>query len=260
MTKPDHQDNRPSVRMVTVHADDSGQRRDNLLLREVKGVPRTRLYRALRKGEVRVNKGRIKADYRLCAGDIVRIPPLRQATKPEQAQAPKYLQQELQDRIVFENDENRRGGMLAIIEQFDEKSESERNIHLLQVLLFDLLADSNKHVSSRIKDSDINRFLHLVDTNFKEQHSVQYYLQELNVSDKKLGAVTKKHLGMSPLQTIHRRIVLEIKRLLLFGEESHKEIANSLGSDRPASFSAFVKKRTDKTPTQLQTEMEQIHN
>ena len=162
--------------------------------------------------------------------------------------------------IVFENDERRLGGMLTILEQFDEKSETERNIHLLQVLLFDLLSDSNKHVTSRIKDSDFNRFLQLVDANFKEQHSVQFYLQELIVSDKKLGALTKKHLGMSPLQTIHRRLILEIKRLLLFGEESHKEIAYSLGFDSPASFSAFVKKRTNKTPSQLQTEMEQIHN
>ncbi len=162
--------------------------------------------------------------------------------------------------VVFENDAKRFNQMSAVLEQFDEHSDAERNIHLLQVLLFDLLSDSEKHINSRTKDSDFNRFLQLVDANFREQHSVQFYLQELNITDKKLGAVTKKHLGMSPLQTIHRRIVLEIKRLLLFGEESHKEIAYSLGFDSPASFSAFVKKKTDKTPSQLQSEMEQIHN
>ncbi|MEM7293801.1 MAG: S4 domain-containing protein, partial [Pseudomonadota bacterium] len=53
-----------------------GQRLDNFLLRELKGIPKTRLYRAMRKGEIRVNKGRVKADYRLALGDSVRIPPL----------------------------------------------------------------------------------------------------------------------------------------------------------------------------------------
>lgn len=105
MIKPEQQETRSLVRMVTVHEDDAGQRLDNFLLREVKGVPRTRLYRALRKGEVRVNKGRIKADYRLCAGDIVRIPPLRQGTPEEQALAPQYLQRQLENRIIYESDD-----------------------------------------------------------------------------------------------------------------------------------------------------------
>jgi 23S rRNA pseudouridine955/2504/2580 synthase len=65
------------VQHLTVDPDSSGQRLDNFLLRELKGIPRTRLYRALRKGEVRVNKGRARADYRLVTGDLVRIPPLR---------------------------------------------------------------------------------------------------------------------------------------------------------------------------------------
>lgn len=162
--------------------------------------------------------------------------------------------------VVFENDAKRFDQTSNVLEQFDEHADAERNIHLLQVLLFDLLSYSENQKESRVKDSDFNRFLQLVDASFKEQHSVQFYLQELNVSDKKLGALTKKHLGMSPLQTIHRRVILEIKRLLLFGEESHKEIAYSMGFDSPSSFSAFVKKRTDKTPTQLQSDMEQIHN
>jgi AraC family transcriptional regulator, transcriptional activator of pobA len=107
-------------------------------------------------------------------------------------------------------------------------------------------------------DADFNRFLQLVDAHFREQHSVQFYLNELNVSEKKLGALTKQHLGASPLQAIHQRLVLEIKRLLLFGEESHKEIAYSLGFDSPASFSAFVKKKTGMTPSELQTSVAEI--
>ena len=80
------------VRYLDVDVDSSGQRLDNYLMREIKGVPRTRLYRALRKGEIRVNKGRVKADYRLVAGDKVRIPPLRQPEPGEPPTIPRYCQ------------------------------------------------------------------------------------------------------------------------------------------------------------------------
>ena len=63
--------------MVEVDAEHAGQRLDNYLLRLCKGVPKTHIYKAIRGGEVRVNKGRIQADYRVAEGDIVRIPPLR---------------------------------------------------------------------------------------------------------------------------------------------------------------------------------------
>ncbi|SEQ17180.1 23S rRNA pseudouridine955/2504/2580 synthase [Ectothiorhodospira magna] len=65
-----------TVVYVQVSAVDAGQRLDNFLMRHLKGVPRTRIYRLLRKGEVRVNKGRAKPDYRVVTGDQVRIPPV----------------------------------------------------------------------------------------------------------------------------------------------------------------------------------------
>ena len=68
---------RSAVQLVTVDAGHSGQRLDNFLLTALKGVPRTHVYRLLRKGEVRVNKGRARPDYRLEEGDVVRIPPVR---------------------------------------------------------------------------------------------------------------------------------------------------------------------------------------
>jgi 23S rRNA pseudouridine955/2504/2580 synthase len=67
------------VRLLDIDANSDGQRVDNFLLRELKGVPKSRIYRLLRKGEVRVNKGRVKAEYRLQSGDQVRIPPIRMA-------------------------------------------------------------------------------------------------------------------------------------------------------------------------------------
>ncbi|WP_409307125.1 23S rRNA pseudouridine(955/2504/2580) synthase RluC [Pectobacterium sp. B1J-3] len=73
----------PSVQFVTISADEAGQRIDNFLHTRLKGVPKSMVYRILRKGEVRVNKKRIKPEYKLLAGDEIRIPPVRQAERDE---------------------------------------------------------------------------------------------------------------------------------------------------------------------------------
>ena len=77
----------PQVRLQTVDEGSAGQRLDNYLIRELKGVPKTHVYRVIRAGEVRVNKGRAQADTRLNLGDVVRIPPVRVAEKPPEAEA-----------------------------------------------------------------------------------------------------------------------------------------------------------------------------
>ena len=69
------------VQLVEIDEHNEGQRLDNFLLAHLKGVPRAWVYRVLRKGEVRVNKGRCKPAYRLQTGDLVRIPPVRQAER-----------------------------------------------------------------------------------------------------------------------------------------------------------------------------------
>ncbi|MFK7976364.1 MAG: 23S rRNA pseudouridine(955/2504/2580) synthase RluC [Halioglobus sp.] len=93
------------VRHVTVDEEASGQRLDNFLLKHARGVPKTRIYRALRKGEVRVNKGRARADYRIVAGDLVRIPPLHQASKTGSAAAPERMAQQILRQTVHEDDD-----------------------------------------------------------------------------------------------------------------------------------------------------------
>ena len=67
----------PSVKTLTVDEDSAGQRLDNFLMRHLKGVPKTHVYRIIRSGEVRVNKGRASAEQRVEAGDLVRLPPVR---------------------------------------------------------------------------------------------------------------------------------------------------------------------------------------
>ena len=76
------------VQALTVDDSTAGQRLDNFLIRHLKGVPKTHIYRIIRSGEVRVNKGRAQADTRLQMGDILRLPPVRvseRATEKSQA-------------------------------------------------------------------------------------------------------------------------------------------------------------------------------
>ncbi len=67
----------PTAQWLTVSEDEADQRLDNYLMRQLKGVPKTHIYRIIRSGEVRVNKGRAGADTRVLAGDVVRLPPVR---------------------------------------------------------------------------------------------------------------------------------------------------------------------------------------
>jgi len=93
----------PGVRLLEVTADEAGQRIDNFLARHLKGVPKTYIYRILRRGEVRVNSGRIQAKYKLCAGDRVRIPPVRVTANNATVVRP-GVGMDLEERILYEND------------------------------------------------------------------------------------------------------------------------------------------------------------
>lgn len=95
----------PGVQLVAISAENAGQRIDNFLRTQLKGVPKSMIYRILRKGEVRVNKKRIKPEYKLEAGDEVRIPPVRVAEREEQAVSPKLEKvAALAEAIVYEDD------------------------------------------------------------------------------------------------------------------------------------------------------------
>ena len=84
----------PAATFVTVDEDYAGQRLDNFLIRQLKGVPKTHVYRVIRSGEVRVNKGRAQADSRVKAGDVVRLPPVRTSERADQkAEAMKAAQE-----------------------------------------------------------------------------------------------------------------------------------------------------------------------
>jgi 23S rRNA pseudouridine955/2504/2580 synthase len=89
------------VRKVLIDGEQSGQRIDNFLRRELPGLPKGRLYRILRKGEVRVNGGRVRAEYRLVEGDEVRIPPARINEGPGEVAQGKIAA--IENQVIFED-------------------------------------------------------------------------------------------------------------------------------------------------------------
>lgn len=95
----------PSVQLIPISEDEAGQRIDNFLLKILKGVPKSMIYRIVRKGEVRVNKKRIKPDYKLLSGDEVRVPPVRVAERDEVPVSAKLDKvAALADCILYEDD------------------------------------------------------------------------------------------------------------------------------------------------------------
>lgn len=99
----DKTDSKPAVRYVEIDASREGQRLDNFLIGQLKDVPKSHVYRVLRRGEVRVNSGRAAPDYRLQSGDRIRIPPLRQRQSIKPAGGPRW--QWLEERVLYEDDD-----------------------------------------------------------------------------------------------------------------------------------------------------------
>ncbi len=91
------------VQKLEIDANSLGQRLDNFLISRLKGVPKTRIYRIIRKGEVRVNGKRIKPDYKLALNDIVRVPPIR-VSNSEPRIPTRDLTQLISDSIIFQDE------------------------------------------------------------------------------------------------------------------------------------------------------------
>jgi len=91
------------VQMIEIEDDFIGQRIDNFLIARLRGVPKSVIYRVLRKGEVRVNKKRIKPEYKLEQGDVVRVPPLTVASEPDAVSVKLSLVKDLEQHILYED-------------------------------------------------------------------------------------------------------------------------------------------------------------
>lgn len=103
------------------------------------------------------------------------------------------------------------------------------------------------------------RFKKMLNERYKNERTVQYYASMLAITTKKLNNITKKHCDETAINAIHNRILQEIKRLLLFSDLSHKQIALELGFSSPSALNKFVKNKLQETPTELQHELAQIY-
>jgi 23S rRNA pseudouridine955/2504/2580 synthase len=92
-----------AVASHTVSGEEAGQRIDNFLMRHFKTVPRSRVYRLLRKGEVRVNRKRVDADYRIAEGDEVRLPPVRMESAAEPGRPSMSLLELIEGAVIFQD-------------------------------------------------------------------------------------------------------------------------------------------------------------
>src|ERR1700749_4652774 len=91
------------VELRTISAQEAGQRIDNFLMRHFSRVPRSRVYRLLRKGEVRVNRKRVDAEYRIGAGDEVRLPPVHIDRSEEPGRPSTRLQELIERAVIFQD-------------------------------------------------------------------------------------------------------------------------------------------------------------
>ncbi len=93
-----------TVQHVTITASHEGQRLDNFLVTLLRGVPKSHVYRIIRKGEVRVNKKRVRVSYRLVCDDLIRVPPVRQAEKEKVIKPTSKIKASLESAILYEDD------------------------------------------------------------------------------------------------------------------------------------------------------------
>lgn len=135
------------VAMVCIDAERAGQRLDNFLMSQLKGVPKSHIYRIIRSGEVRINKGRAKPTSRLEAGDQVRIPPVRVAQPGEAAPVSHAMAEKLSRSLLYEDDSlliyNKPAGLavhggsgisLGLIETLRSLYPEEKNLELVHRL------------------------------------------------------------------------------------------------------------------------------
>lgn len=140
-------DKKSAVKIVTAGPDDAERRIDNFLIARLKGLPRTRVYQMLRRGEVRVNKGRVKQGYRLQAGDQVRIPPVKLDSPKTNSEPPRFLLEMVRNALLYEDQEiialNKPSGIVV-------HSGSGRSYGVIEVLRHLLPGEENLQLVHRL--------------------------------------------------------------------------------------------------------------
>ncbi len=171
--EPEQPGRTPQVQNIRVDPESEGQRLDNFLLRHLKGAPKTLVYRIIRSGEVRINKGRAHADTRVQSGDTVRVPPLRLSVPKVGGSAPAR-----EFPVLFEDDSllaidkpagvavhGGSGVSFGVIEQLRQARPSARMLELVHrldretsgVLLVAKKRSALKHVQDQFRDRETGK-------------------------------------------------------------------------------------------------------
>lgn len=140
-----------------------------------------------------------------------------------------------------------------------KKEQARFYIKILLLGLIEMVHGQQPVIQQEADKPHYIRFKELLNAQYKSQRTVQYYAAQLSLTPKKLNEITKKHCGETAINAIHNRILTEIKRLMLFSDYTHKEIAFDLGFSSPSALNKFVRSKLHETPSELQQELEQIY-
>jgi len=230
-----------AVRHLTVDTESAGQRLDNFLLRVLKGVPKTHVYRVIRSGEVRVNKGRAAADTRVEAGDRVRLPPMRLPDRPVAAVPAREFPLLLEDDQLLAIDKpagvavhGGSGVSSGVIEQLRKARPEARFLELVHRL--------DKETSGVLLLAKKRRALTALQDQFRARDTAKTYLalvagawpKKLKLIDqplhKTLDAGGERQVRVvSPAHEDGRRSITVIRRIEPHGEFTLLEIGLKTG-------------------------------
>lgn len=159
---------------------------------------------------------------------------------------------------TYFNQLNQSFQFLSKLDVSDEKLKQEKLGHFFAFTIYQILGIlENADINSK-KDNLTLQFLKLAESKFTELRNIQQYANSLNVSTTRLNTSIKKDLGKTPLQILHDLLIIEIKRLIIIEQLSHKEISHRLHFDSQSSYSRFVYKQLACNPSDLSKSLE-IH-
>ncbi len=122
---------------------------------------------------------------------------------------------------------------------------------LVGLLLVQLARAVQDSALSLNEDGRAQRFRVLVDSHFREHRPISFYAASLGITERSLTRFVRSHFGCAPMQYIHRRILLEARRLLIYGNLSVAGVAEQLGFSDPSYFSRFYHRMTDERPSDV---------
>jgi AraC-like DNA-binding protein len=169
---------------------------------------------------------------------------------------------------VLQLDEEETGRLRTLFDvledEFEEKDQNQEE--MLRILLKRFIIRCTRMAKEQILKSDesqsdidvVRRFNVLVEEHFKTKKSVGEYAELMFKSPKTVTNVFSKYSEDSPLQVIHKRVIMEAKRMLLYTDKTSKEIGFELGYNDPAQFSKLFKNHTGKTTTEFKKSKEEI--